>query len=385
MKSGGLGTACFDLCRGLSHEHVDVTFVVPKLPKTIRSEVAKLVGANQFAKLREVGSLLTPYLTEKGYVEEYEYVDSAHKENYGKDLFQEVDRYTRSAALIARKEVFDVIHAHDWMTYKAGMRARKQTGKPLVAHIHATEFDRTGGNPNHEIAHREFEGLQSADLIIANSHYTKKNVIDQYALPEEKIRVVHWGLDDIPDFSVNVPFKKDKIVLFLGRVTLQKGPDYFVKLAKQVSYYIPDVKFVFAGSGDMLPRIIDEVSKSGMSDKFIFTGFLQGDDVYRAFKMADLYVMPSVSEPFGLVALEAIKNQTPVLISKQSGVSEVLNHAFKVDFWDVEEMTNKVVSFLRYPPLAKELKHNTVIESKKFNLVDPARKCIDCYKEVLTW
>lgn len=385
MKSGGLGTACYDLCKGLSLVNTPVTFVIPKLPKTMRSEVAKLVGANQFAKLEEVNSPLTPYLSASEYEERIYHLDESMKENYGKNLFQEVDRYTKASALIARKETFDVIHAHDWMTYNAGVKARAFSKKPLVAHIHATEFDRTGGNPNGEIANREYEGLNAADLIIANSNYTKKNVMQQYGITGDKIRVVHWGIDDHPLLQVHKPFKDEKVVLFLGRVTLQKGPDYFVELAKRVSSHVPNVKFVFAGSGDKMGEVIREVSNSGLSDKFVFTGFLNGEDVHKAFRMADLYVMPSVSEPFGLVALESIKNQTPVLISKQSGVSEVLDHAFKVDFWDVDEMTNKVVSFLKYPALAKSLKEGCIQESKKFNLKDPAQKCLDCYKEVLSW
>lgn len=388
MKSGGLGTACYDLCRGLTDQGVEVTFVVPKLPKGMQSKYAKLVGANQQVKIREVDSILTPYMHAKSYEETYEYLDSSMKDNYGKDLMAEVDRYTRAAALIARKENFDVIHAHDWMTYEAGLIAKQHSGKPLVAHMHATEFDRTGGNPNYEISHREYLGMNGADMIIANSEFTRNNVLNNYSIDADKLRVVHWGIDpENPHYEIGEksPFKDEKIVLFVGRVTLQKGPDYFVKLAQKVSEFEPNTKFVLAGNGDMLPKVIEQVADLGMSDKFVFPGFLKGEDVHRAFQMADLYVMPSVSEPFGLVALESVKNGTPVLLSKQSGVSEVLSNCFKVDFWNIEDMANKVVSFLRYPELAQTMGENIRAEGEKFNLIEPANKCIDCYKEVLTW
>ncbi len=388
MKSGGLGTACYDLCRGLYKEGIEVTFVVPKLPKDSKSEFVKLMGANQHVKFQEVDSIITPYMNTKEYLEVYEHLDENMKENYGKTLFSEVHRYTKAADLITKRSDFDVIHVHDWMTYKAGIVAKEISGKPIVAHIHATEFDRTGGNPNQAISQIEYEGLKAADLIIANSNYTKNNVIKVYNINPDKIKVVHWGIDENnPAYNTNEvsPFKDEKTVLFLGRVTLQKGPEYFVKAAENVIKYVPNVKFIFAGSGDMFPRIVNEVADRNLSDKFVFTGFLKGDDVHRAFQMADLYVMPSVSEPFGLVALESLKNNTPILISKQSGVSEVVTNAFKVDFWDVEEMTNKIVSFLSYPSLSYELKKNGFEESKKFNLAEPAKKCIDCYNEVIEW
>lgn len=388
MKSGGLGTACFDLCKGLHGRGISVTFVVPKLPKGMKSDFVKLLGTNEYVKLSEVSTILTPYMTSKEYIETYERLDEAQKSNYGKTLLAEVERYSKAAAIIAKRETFDIIHVHDWMTYEAGIIAKQISGKPLVAHIHATEFDRTGGNPNCLISDKEYKGLSAADLIIANSNYTKNNVIEAYKMPPEKIRIIHWGIEEnSPYYNLNTrsPFKNEKIVLFLGRVTLQKGPEYFVKMAEKVAKFVPNVKFVFAGDGDMFPRVINEVAERNISDKFVFTGFLQGADVHKAFQMADLYVMPSVSEPFGLVALESLKNRTPILISKQSGVSEVLSNVFKVDFWDIDEMANKVVSFLRYDALNYELTENSFEEAKKFNLDEPARKCIDCYKEALRW
>ncbi len=395
FKSGGLGTACYDLTKGLAKQGHDVSFVMPFVPEKASSEFVNVVGANNYAKnikIRKINSILTPYMTSDSYVEESDAklhigTGSSPKEVYGKNLYHEVFRFSEAAREIAVEEDHEVIHAHDWMTYQAGINARKNSKKPLVVHIHATESDRTGGNPNPHIAEIEYNGLIESDLIIANSNYTKDNVMREYGISEDKIEVVHWGIDeDNPHYSMNFSSpikKKDKVVLFLGRVTIQKGPEYFLHAARLVSDHIKDVKFVFAGSGDMLQRMIDLSVDLGISEKMIFTGFLKGADVHKAFQMADLYVMPSVSEPFGLVALESIKNNTPLIISKQSGVSEVLNHALKVDFWDVDEMANKIINILNYPELHGELKENSFREAQRFNLDTPAQKCVDCYKKAL--
>ena len=392
FKSGGLGTACRDLVKGLVRNGTEVTFVMPTAPAGAQSEGATIIGADNYlskVKIKTVKSTLGPYQTGRSYEEHIEYLKkygTAPKDGvYGKDLYEEVNRYALCAFEITSEEPHDVIHAHDWMTYQAGINARKVSGKPLVVHIHATEFDRTGGNPNSFISHIEWTGLTAADMIIANSNLTKQNVIKHYMIPEDKIKVVHWGIEaDNPAYSMgyrSALSEKDKIVLFLGRVTIQKGPDYFVETARRVLDYVPEAKFVVAGDGDMMPRMINRVAELGMADRFLFTGFLKGNDVHKAFQMADLYVMPSVSEPFGLVALESLRNHTPILISKQSGVAEVVNHALKVDFWDVDEMTNKIVSVLLHAPLREELRDNGHRESGKFNLDEPARKTMDAYTE----
>jgi len=394
FKSGGLGTACYDLTKGLAAEGLDVTFVMPFAPDSAKAEFVKLIGTNKYAKnikIRGFKTILTPYMTATDYEDAISRVDlgsgSSMQAIYGKNLFEEVLRYAKVAEHIAREEDFDLIHAHDWMTYYAGLRARKVSGKPLIVHIHATEFDRTGGNPNQAISHIEYQGMSNADLVIANSNWTKNNVIKAYNLPAKKVEVVHWGIEeDKPEYSINFvsPMSSsDKIVLFLGRITIQKGPDYFVDLANRVSAYVPNVKFVMAGSGDMFNRMVSKVASLGLSDKFIFPGFLNGVNVHRAFQMADLYVMPSVSEPFGLVALESMKNGTPILVSNQSGASEVINNCFKADFWDIDDMANKVVNALLYPSLLNTLQKNTVLEAKKFNLAIPARKHVDIYNKVL--
>ncbi len=393
FKSGGLGTACYDLTKGLSSQDVDVTFVMPYAPKDAKADFVKIIGTNNLSKnikIKSVKTILTPYQTFESYnevlVSKKLSGTSDKKEAYGKNLYEEVQRYSLIAAEIAKESSCDVIHVHDWMTYKAGIIAKQITGKPLVAHIHATEFDRTGGNPNQIISHIEFEGLQAADVVIANSNWTKQNVINSYKIDPNKIEVVHWGIDNNnPYYGLNQasPFQDEKIILFLGRITIQKGPEYFVKMARKVVDFVPNTKFVVAGSGDMFEHMVNMAVDYGIADKFVFTGFLKGADVHRAFQMAHLYVMPSVSEPFGLVALEALKNNTPIMISRQSGASEVINHAFKVDFWDVDEMANKAVNILLHPELYEELKENSYRESAKFNLEEPARKTKAIYEKAI--
>lgn len=382
FKSGGLGTACYGLTKGLARNGCEVTFVMPVTPEGAKAKFVKLIGAGNNVKLRKVDSLLAAYQTSAGYEEGYTYIPTSLKRVYGKNLFAEVQRYALLAKKIAKEEEHDVIHAHDWMTYQAGINAKKTSKKPLVVHLHATEFDRTGGNPDGRISHIEWQGLKEADRIIANSNYTKQNIIKHYKIPADKIDVVHWGIDDVDIPQFDSPLKKNKIVLFLGRITLQKGPDYFIEVAKKVLEYEAHTKFVIAGDGDMLPRIINRAAELGITDRVIFTGALTGDDVHKAFKTADIYVMPSVSEPFGLVALESLKNGTPVIISKQSGVAEVLKHALKVDFWDIDEMTNKIVSVLRHQALKEDLKEHGMHEVQKFNLDEPARKVMDTYRRV---
>lgn len=389
FKTGGLGTACYGLTKGLSRNGINISFVMPVAPEGAHANFVKIVSTEKLAakiRFKKINSILTPYVTSDSYYSTYQTLPSGKKAVYGKNLREEVQRFSIVASEIARKEKHNIIHAHDWLTYEAGINAKKISKKPLVVHIHATEFDRTGGNPDQTISHIEYEGLQAADLVIANSNFTKNNVLQHYQINPNKIRVVHWGIDD--DYTSTKRYtsplnQQNKIVLFLGRITLQKGPDYFIEVAKKVIDNYPNVKFVIAGEGDMLPRIIQRTAELGISHKVVFTGFLNGNDVHKAFQTADLYVMPSVSEPFGLVALEALKNKTPIIISKQSGVSEVLHHALKVDFWDINEMTNKIVNVLRYEELRQELATNGHQEVQQFNLDEPARKCIAAYKEVL--
>ncbi|MBI4143946.1 glycosyltransferase family 4 protein [Candidatus Woesearchaeota archaeon] len=375
-KTGGLGTACYGLTKGLSQQGIDVTFVVPFDSEDVSPAFVKLVGV----KMLGVKSLLSPYQTGK------QYCSVKNKRSvYGCDLFAEVDRYAVEASKLMNSS-FDVIHAHDWMTYRAGILAKKRFKKPFIAHIHATEYDRTAGHPDLLIVEREAEGLRCADFVVANSYRLKEEVMRFYNIPGRKIVVVHWAIDhdDPASNVVHVPGWKEKTVLFLGRITVQKGPDYFVELASKVLNYCNNVRFVMAGSGDMLPSVISKSIECGLSDKMVFTGLLAGGDVHKAFSMADLFVMPSVSEPFGLVALESIKNGTPCIISKQSGVSEVLHHCFKVDFWDVDKMANIIISALSNKEVLDEMRARSFEEVERMTLDIPAKKIINLYNKVVS-
>jgi glycosyltransferase involved in cell wall biosynthesis len=391
--SGGLGTACYGLTKGLSHHNVKVTFVMPKGPDTVKSDFVKLLVADKAFKnhnfrIKKIDSILTPYLNSQTYNEKFQDYSLMLKKQstellYGKNMFEEVYRFSEQAKLIALSEEFDVIHAHDWMTYMAGIKAKKVSGKPLVVHMHATEFDRTGGNGiNQYVYDIEKRGMHEADKVCAVSNYTKSMVVQHYGVPPEKVEVVHNAVE-FSDRQIYRIEKTDKVVLFLGRITLQKGPEYFVEAAKKVMDRDPNVKFVVVGSGDMEPQMIEHAASLGIANRMLFAGFLTGEDVNKAYQMADIYVMPSVSEPFGITPLEAMKSGTPVIISKQSGVSEVIQNCLKVDFWDVDDIANKILSLLHYETLHQTLKHHGTIEVDKFNWDIPAEKCLRIYNELV--
>ncbi len=304
---------------------------------------------------------------------------------YGADLFSEVFRYSQAVAVIAEQERFDVIHAHDWMTYPAGMLAARLTGKPLVAHIHATEADRSGKDMDSRVAHIEWAGLTAADRVVAVSHYTKALIGRVYQVPEERIDVVHNAVSRTEArriYRVSPRCRHEKRVLFMGRITFQKGPDYFVEAARLVLEKLPETRFIMAGSGDMLPRMVRRVARLRMGGRFHFTGFLRGDDVDRMYAVSDLYVMPSVSEPFGIAPLEAMAYDVPVLMSRQSGVSEVIRHALKADFWDVRDMADKICAVLSYPKLAAEMVANCREELKTIRWENAADRLNAVYARV---
>lgn len=412
FKSGGLGTACYGLTKALSKQNAEITFVIPKAPYDIKSDFVNLLVAKSFEfdenaitvddpniTIKKIDSLLTPYMT----YSEYDFeISKRNKELlkkgikikpskdtddavYGNNLYEEVWHYTQKAKLVAAYSDFDVINCHDWMTFKAGIEAKKISGKPLVCHIHATEFDRCPGAVNQYVYELEREGFENADIIIANSHLTKGNVVNHYGIDPEKVQVVHLGIEQ-SEQEYQVESKKsttEKTVLFLGRITHQKGPDYFVKAAKEVLKFEPDTKFIVVGNGNMLPEMINSACELGVMKNMSFAGFLTGKDVHKAFQQADVYVMPSVSEPFGLTPLESIKNGTPTIISKQSGISEVLNNTLKCDFWDINQLTNQIVSVIRYNALKKELTQNAQTEVKKMGWDEPAIKCKNIFQEAI--
>ncbi|MEM9066240.1 MAG: glycosyltransferase [Planctomycetota bacterium] len=300
--------------------------------------------------------------------------------SYGGDLMGDSQRYARLAVALARYERFDVIHAHDWLTYPAGLALRAVSGKPLVVQMHATEFDRSGQNVNQQVYDIERAGIHGADRVIAVSQLTKNILVNRYSGDASKIDVVYNGVEGNANPQPGARIEaQDRIVLFLGRITMQKGPEYFIQSAKRVLEKVPDAKFVVAGSGDMAIRMIEMAAAIGIGHKVLFTGFLRGRDVERIFSMADCYVMPSVSEPFGIAALEAMLHDTPVIISKQSGAAEVLTHALKVDFWDTDEMASKIVSVLRYPALSSTLREHGAYELRGLTWDGAAEKCVKTY------
>ncbi len=413
--SGGLGTACYGLTKAMDELGIRITFVLPKMVENQYVSHVKLLSpvsrkahlSGGTAKLknvtfRTISSPLEAYSTPQSYQQKIEEIIRQKQlslgrataasqlfsgSDYSEDMYNEVHRYAALAVELAAEEQFDIVHAHDWMTYPAGIAVAAVTGKPLVVHVHSTEFDRSGEHVNQVIYNIERQGMHRADKVIAVSHYTRSLIISRYGLSGEKVEVVHNGVErnGNGDWTLaQTGIRSDeKIVLFLGRITMQKGPEYFLYAAKKVLEVINNVKFVMAGSGDMMHRAIELAAQLGIGHKVLFTGFLRGRDVQKIYKMADLYVMPSVSEPFGIAPLEALENDVPVIISKQSGVSEVLMHALKVDFWDVNEIANKIVAVLKYPPLQMTLRNHGNFEVRRLRWKDSARKCLRIYQEML--
>jgi len=386
FKSGGLGTACFGLTKSLAKEGVEVIFVIPKAPKKIKGDHVDLLIGNylggKFSTIR-VDTLLTPYLDAEQYHNARK--NAPGGSTYGSNLMEEVRRYADIAEEIAKTHDFDVIHAHDWLSTYAGIRAKEVSGKPLVIQIHATEFDRTGGNPNPVVREIEQMAVNSADIIVPVSNYTRKIICDKYNCDPNKAITVHNGIDfsENQEISFDGVKQDEKVVLYLGRVTIQKGPEFFIDVAKKVLDYDTEVKFIFVGDGDMLPTCIERAASLGITKNIVFAGFLRGKDVDKAYRMSDVYIMPSVSEPFGLTPLEAMRNDVPVIISKTSGVSEVIEHCFKADFWDVDEMANQVLGLLNYSVLKRTMKKYGNDEAHSLSWDGPARKLIEIYKSMV--
>jgi glycogen(starch) synthase len=443
--SGGLGTACYGLTKAMSGLGTDIMFVLPRPVTTPFSTHVRLVSPKPGSPLASPSTefrldefehvtfrtvdaqMMNSYQTPANYDLQREserekkeairvrtvkatQVEAAplppvlpppkpssgsmpgfigagapaSGSQYSGDLFSEIQRYAALAGEIARNESIDVVHAHDWMTFPAGMAVAGVKGVPLVVHVHSTEFDRSGIHIDQRIYDIERRGMHSAMKIIAVSYLTKNLITHHYGIDPSKVEVVYNAIEsngngaDLEKYNIH---KDEKIVLFLGRITMQKGPEYFLAAAKKVLEVMDNVKFVMAGSGDMIRRTIEMAAGMGIGQKVLFTGFLRGNDVEKVFKMADLYVMPSVSEPFGIAPLEAMSHDVPVIISKQSGVSEVLTHALKVDFWDINEMANKIIAVLRHPPLATTLREHGSFEVRRLSWSDAARSCISVYEE----
>ncbi len=382
FNSGGLGTACYGLTQALSDQNVDITFVLPKRVE-VKADFMKLVFA-------DIQGFSWP---EFSVYDTLKFAPGNVPPDMARDLISAVNLYAKQASEIARKYNYDIIHSHDWLCFPAGVVAKESAGKPLVSHVHATEFDRGGGTGVNPVVYAvEKYGLDKSDAVIAVSNFTKNLLKKYYLNSPDKVNVVHNGINpqemnlQVDDNNPLEALKKNgfKIVLFLGRLTLQKGPDYFLKAAKRALEYYPKAVFLVAGSGDMENQMIKMTAELGISDHVLFAGFIRGQMLTQAYHAADLFVMPSVSEPFGITALEAVASGTPAIISKQSGVSETLGHILKVDFWDVEETANQIVSVLNYPSLHRALRDNGKKEVKNVSWQAAAAKTIDVYKKVLS-
>jgi glycosyltransferase involved in cell wall biosynthesis len=371
--SGGLGVACKGMAHALIDNDVHVCFMLPKT-MPIRDVKVPVAFADKHIEKQApltghlevlARELQNPYLNSVQYELKMNHFIASGGKIFPRSLFEQVEYYGALVHTLSQKELdqYDVIHAHDWLCFPAGIAAKKRTGKPFIAHIHATEFDRCGGqNVNQRVYDKEREGFHAADHIIAVSELTRRTVINHYGIHPEKVSVVHNGNTEAigkgtTRFSSLKRLKEEgkKVVLFAGRITVQKGVDYFVHAAKKVLEHEKDVYFIVAGSGDMEEKIISLTADLGINHHFIFTGYYTLDEQADLFSLADLLVMPSVSEPFGIIPLESMSNGTPVIISKQSGVSEVVTHALKVDFWDTEAIANNILAVLRHPVLKETL------------------------------
>ncbi len=413
--SGGLGTASYGLTKGLAKiDDMEVIFVVPKVWDDEEQSVVRLIGANKIpVKSRkifykgsrksvekiEVSSRIVPYTDPEDFwkmvksdLPEYRLfiktnsngrVDFSGKYDYS--LLDEIYKYSVVASVIAEENDFDIIHAHDWLAYPAGIAAMEVSGKPLVIHVHATDFDRSGGNVNPDVYRIEKSGMDAASKIITVSNMTREIVINKYNIDPEKVETVYNAVEpvEISDGTIIEKGFDEKIVTFLGRITLQKGPEYFIEAAYKLLKVMPKVRFVMAGSGDMMEKMIRRAASLRITDRFHFTGFLKGRDVFTLLEMSDVYIMPSVSEPFGISPLEAMQSNVPVIISKQSGVAEILTHAVKTDFWDIDAMADAMYGILNYPALARMFINKGKEEVIRLKWDNSAKHVKDIYERVI--
>ena len=416
--AGGLGTACYGMTRGLARNGVEVVFVMPRaygdedqrFVRVVNASDVETIGTRDHEFSEEllekvsfihIDSNMLPYISPEEYAAYHdEFVRSGRTHEwtdvwkqrytfsgkYGANLMEEVARYAMVAAQVAKdlEGQFDVIHAHDWLTYFAGIAAKRVSGKPLVVHMHATEFDRSGEKSSRRVCAIEEAGMQAADRVIAVSELTRRIVIGKYGIPADKVVTVHNAVrfgeseEAAPERAV-----KDKVVTFLGRITYQKGPDYFVEAAAKVLQRVSDVRFVMAGSGDLMNHVVRRVAQLGIADRFHFTGFLKGGEVQRMFRLSDVYVMPSVSEPFGISPLEAMRSGVPVIISRQSGVAEVLDYAIKVNYWDVDALADAIYGLLTYPALGRMFASKGLEEVTGLKWTNAAAKIKTVYETVV--
>ncbi len=402
---GGLGTASYGLVKGM-HEcgGIDINFVIPKPFGDEDRSFANIIGASQtpvawrdvsrdYVESR-IGRLISPdlYFDLRDHIyADFNYMRTndlgciEFSGRYPDNLIEEINNYSITAGVIARTLGFDVIHSHDWLTYPAGIHAKQVSGKPMVIHVHATDFDRSRGNVNPTVFNIERDGMLHADHIITVSNLTRRTVIDHYGIDPAKVTTVHNAVVPLSEELLNVQVNKpkEKIVTFLGRITMQKGPEYFVEAAAKVLKNNHNVRFVMAGSGDMMDKMIALAAERGIADRFHFPGFQKGKQVYEMLKASDVYIMPSVSEPFGISPLEAMQMGVPSIISKQSGCAEILNNVIKTDYWDIDAMADAIHAIISYPALYNQLREDGLHEVAQITWQKAGQKVIDIYNKVL--
>ncbi|MFV0396968.1 MAG: glycosyltransferase family 4 protein [Bacteroidales bacterium] len=402
---GGLGTASYGLTRGM-HQcgDMDITFVIPKPWGDEDKSFLHIIGANSTPIVwkdvpfdlvtQRIGKVMHP--DEYFHLRNHIYADFNYKHTnelgciefsgrYPDNLLEEINNYSIIAGVIARAREFDVIHSHDWLTYPAGIHAKHVSGKPLIIHVHATDFDRSRGKVNPTVFNIERDGMLNADHIICVSNLTRNTVITKYNIDPAKVTTVHNAVEPISkEIEAIVPMKgNEKVVTFLGRITMQKGPEYFVEAAAMVLTRTKNVRFVMAGSGDMMQAMIRLAARRGIADHFHFTGFLKGKEVYEMLKASDVYVMPSVSEPFGISPLEAMQVGVPSIISKQSGCAEILFNVIKTDYWDVHAMADAIYSIIQYPAMYDHLRVEGKNEVDQIVWEKAGQKVIDLYNKTI--
>ncbi len=398
---GGLGVACQGMAHALTDTGMHVCFLLPKTLRLKESKVSMHFADNPPSSASTIETtpihlevmareLQNPYLNTIEYEKKLLSFIKAGGKIVPRGMLEQVEHYGNLTRAYLKSEYLDVdiIHAHDWLCFPAGIAAKEITGKPLIAHVHATEFDRGGGNGvNEAVYQKELEGMTKADHVIAVSDFTRKTIIDKYGIHPDKVSVVHNGKSpnakgSLSRFEHLQELKKNgkKIVLFAGRITIQKGVDYFVHAAKKVLEHNKDVYFIIAGSGDMERQIIDLTAGLQIGQHFIFTGYYTLEELAGLFTITDVFVMPSVSEPFGIVPLESISNGVPVIMSKQSGVSEIVTHALKTDFWDTDKMANQILAVITHSPLKETLRHEGYRQVEGITWERAARKIKAIYQ-----
>lgn len=383
-NSGGLGIACYQMCKSLSKRDIDIEFILPY-------EADHKID---FMQVTAASSQSAPEKLQAGDAyDSHKYVHPDGRVEW-RDIHTQQAVYEHAVAKLIDTKEFDVVHAHDWLTFRAALRVKELTGCPVIVHIHSVESDRAGsGHGNPLVREIEAQGLLMADRVIAISEHTKRSIMRDYEIPAEKIEVIHNSIDNVSAQPLDTTTAYRyiaamkalgfKVVVNVGRLTVQKGLPNMLRAARKVLEKNPKTLFLFVGSGEQRNELLEISAELGIGPNVIFTEFQRGKRWRDAFAIGDLFVMPSVSEPFGLTPLEAIGYGTPVLLSRQSGVSEILKNCLKVDYWDVDEMANQMLGVLQHPELGLELWQNAYLEYQKMSWDNASHKLDRIYAQQL--